>query len=76
MKRVTRTIKTETKEQIWWFHNILFGTLTASLLGNMLSGTGILKAGYGNKEGKGIVKIDSTPSLNKLWSTKILAKWT
>ena len=70
LKRVTKTIKTKTKEQTWGFLNILFGTLGASLLGNMLSGKGILKAGYGNKEEKGIVKIDSTPSLNKLWNTK------
>ena len=29
---------------------MLLGTLGASLLGNMLTGKGIVKAGYGNKK--------------------------
>ena len=32
------------------------GTLGASLLGNLLAGKGIVKAGSGNKKGKGIVR--------------------
>ena len=36
---------------------MLLGTLGTSLLGNMLTGKGILRAGYGNKEGKGILKL-------------------
>ena len=32
------------------------GTLGASLLGNMLSGKGIVRAGYGDKEGKRILR--------------------
>ena len=34
---------------------MLLGTLGASLLGNLLAGKGILRAGSGNKKGKGIV---------------------
>ena len=37
---------------------MLLGTLGASLLGNMLSGKGILRVGYGNKEKKGILRAD------------------
>ena len=32
------------------------GTLGASLLGNMLSGKGNVRAGYGHKEGKWILR--------------------
>ena len=35
---------------------MLFGTLGASLLGNILGGKGINRAGYGNKKGKGIIR--------------------
>ena len=35
---------------------MLLGTLGASLLGNMLTGKGIVRAGYGNKKGNGIVR--------------------
>ena len=35
---------------------MLLVTLGASLLGNMLSGKGIVRVGYGNKEGKGILR--------------------
>ena len=35
---------------------MLVGTLGASLLGNLLSGKGIVRAGYGSKKGKGIVR--------------------
>ena len=34
---------------------MLSGTLGASLLGNLLAGKGIGRAGSGNKKGKGIV---------------------
>ena len=56
LKGVTKTIKNETKEQKGGFLSMLLGTLGASLLGNLLSGKGIAKAGYGNKKGKGIVR--------------------
>ena len=48
LKRVTDTIKNETKEQKGGFLSILLGTLGASLLGNLLSGKGIARAGYGD----------------------------
>ena len=35
---------------------MLLGTLGASLLGNLLSGKGILRAGSGSKKGKGIFR--------------------
>ena len=56
IKRVTKTIKNETKEQKGGFLSILLGTLAAILLGNLLTGKGIVRAGSGNKKGKGIVR--------------------
>ena len=49
LKRVTKTIKNETKEQIGGFLSMLLGTLGASLLGNILTGKGIVRAGNRNK---------------------------
>ena len=56
LKGVTKTIKNEIKEQKAGFLSMLLGTLGASLLGNLLSGKGIVRAGSGNKKGKRIVK--------------------
>ena len=67
LKGVTQTIKNETKEQKGGFLRMLLGTLGVSLLGNILAGKGIRRAGsgrcslnsstlYGNKNGKGIVR--------------------
>ena len=56
LKGVTKVIESETKEQKGEFLNILFGSLGASLLGNLLSAKGIARAGSGNKKGKGIVR--------------------
>ena len=56
LKGVTKTIKNETKEQKRGFLSMLLGTLGASLLGNLLAGKRILRAGSGNKKGKGIVR--------------------
>ena len=50
LKGITKTIKNETKEQKWAFLIMLLGTLAASLLGNLLSGKVIVRAGYGNKK--------------------------
>ena len=36
---------------------MLLGTLGTSLLGNLLAGKRIVKAGSGNKKGKGIVRV-------------------
>ena len=52
LKGVTKTIKNETKEQKGGFLSMLLGTLGASLLGNLLAGKGIVRAGSGNKTGK------------------------
>ena len=35
---------------------MLLGTLGASLLGNLLSGKGMVRASFGNKKGKGVVR--------------------
>ena len=40
-----RIIKNEAKEQKGGFLPILLGTLAASVLGNMLTGRGVIKAG-------------------------------
>ena len=57
LKVVTETIKNETKEQKGGFLNMLLGTLGASLLGIMLAGKWIVRAGSGKKKGKGIVRV-------------------
>ena len=47
LKGVTRTIKNETKEQKGSFLSMLLDTLGASLLENLLSGKGTVRAGEG-----------------------------
>ena len=47
IKRVGETIKNEEKEQKGGFLGMLLGTLCASLLGNLLTGKGIIRAGEG-----------------------------
>ena len=54
-KGVTETIKNETREQRGGYLRMLLGTLASTLLGNILAGKEILRAGYGNKKVKGIV---------------------
>ena len=46
LKGVTKTIKNKQKRG---FLGMLLGTLGASLLGNILTEKGMLRAGYGNK---------------------------
>ena len=59
LKGVTETVKNETKEQKGGFLSMLLGILGASLLGNLLTGKGVVRAGYGNEnKGKGIVRAD------------------
>ena len=57
LKGVTKTIKNKTKEQKRGLLSMLLGTLGASLLGNLLAGKGIVRAGSGNKKGEGIVRV-------------------
>ena len=47
IKGVGETIKNEEKEQKGGFLGMLLGTLRASLLGNLLTGKGIIRAGEG-----------------------------
>ena len=56
LKGVTKLIKTETKEQKGGFLSMLWGSLGAKLLGNLLTGKGLFGAGSGNKKGKGILR--------------------
>ena len=49
LRGITKAIKNETKEQKGGFLSMLLGTLASTLLGNMLAGNGIVRAGYGNK---------------------------
>ena len=58
-KGVSETIQSETKEQKGGFLNMLLGTLDASLLGNILAGKGMNRAGEGaiaKRQGRGIVR--------------------
>ena len=45
LEGVNETIKTEAKERKQGFLSMLLGTLGGSLLGNMLAGKGIVRAG-------------------------------
>ena len=47
LKGVTETVQNEVKEQKGGFLSMLLGTLGASLLGNLLAGKGINRAGEG-----------------------------
>ena len=57
LKGVSKTIENETKEQRGGFLSILLGTLGASLLGNLLTGKRMMRAGEGIvRAGKGSKK--------------------
>ena len=56
LKGGTKTIENERKEQTGGFLSMLLGTLGGSLLGNLLTGKGIARAGSENRKGKGIVR--------------------
>ena len=47
LEGVGETIKSEAKEQKGRFLNTLLGTLAASLLGNMIAGKDVIRAGEG-----------------------------
>ena len=56
---VTETVQNEAKEQKGGFLSMLLGTLGASLLGNLLTGRGIYRAGKGkgvNRAREGIAR--------------------
>ena len=60
-KGVSETIQYEAKEQRGGFLSMLFGTLGASLLGDVLSkglsGKGVIRAGEGvTRAGKGVIR--------------------
>ena len=52
LKTVTKNIENESKKQKDGFLSMLLGTLGAGLLGNLLSGKGIVRAGYGHPSKK------------------------
>ena len=56
LKGVTKTNENETNEQKGGFLSMLLGTLGASLLGDLLTGKGIVRAGSGNNKGKEVVR--------------------
>ena len=64
LKGVTKTIKNETEIQEGGFLGTLVGTLESILLENLLSGKEIVRAGSGNKKGKGFVR----PGYGKEWN--------
>ena len=67
LKGVTKPIENETKEQKGGFLSMLLGALGASLLGNLLTGKGIERAGSRNNKGKGIERAGSGNQLkNKM----------
>ena len=43
---------------------MLLGTLGGTLVGNLLSGKGIVKTGFGNNKGKGTVRAGSGKQLD------------
>ena len=59
LKYVTESVQIEVKKQKGGFLIMLLGTLGASLLGNLLTGKGIHRAGKGkgiHRAGEGIVR--------------------
>ena len=57
LKGVTETVQNEIKEQKVGFFSMLLGTLGANVLGNILAGRGVNRAGKGwgiNRAGEGI----------------------
>ena len=64
-KGITKTIKNEKKEQKGGFLSILLGTLASSLLENMLSDKGVVRAGYENKQREGVIRAGYGSSIKK-----------
>ena len=57
LKGVSETIQNEAKEQKGGFFSALLGTLGASLLGNILAGKGM------NRAGEGFIRAGYEPSI-------------
>ena len=57
---VRKTLKNEIKKQEGRFLGMLSGTLKASVLGNMLTGKGVMRAG------KGIISLGTGPNINHM----------
>ena len=57
LKGVTETVQNEVKEQKGRFLSMLLGTLGASLLGNILAGKGM------NRAGEGFIRAGYEPSI-------------
>ena len=63
LKGVTETVQNEVKEQKGGFLSMLLGTLGASLLGNLLTGQGVNRAG----RGRGINRAGESNFKSSLW---------
>ena len=69
LKWVTETVQNEVKEKKGGFLSMLLGTLGASLLGNILTGRGINRAGKGrgiNKAVEGVIRAGYGSSSSKM----------
>ena len=62
VKEVTQTVQNEVKEQKGRFLSTLLGTLGTSLLGDLLIGKGIYRAG----KGKGVIRAGYGNNNNKM----------
>ena len=69
LKGVSKTIEHETKEQRGGYLSMLLGTLKASLLGNLLTGNGIIRAGEGSGSKK--QNLNSQLPFHSLTNTEI-----
>ena len=59
LKGITESVQNEVKDQKGGFLSILLGTLGATLLGNLLTGKGIYRAGKSkriNRAGEGVIR--------------------
>ena len=67
LKRASKTIQNEDKEQKGRFLSMSLGTLGASLLGNLLTGRGINKKGKGTiRAGDGVIRAGEGNKNNKM----------
>ena len=81
IKGVKETIQKEAKGQKGGFLWMLLDTLGASLLGNVLTGKGTIRARKINLEQeRALLKqasiFNAISFFNNFWNTKLLSKWT